>query len=155
MTLPRFGEYVIASVAPIDAMIIIDTKNTWPTISCGREPLRNVSAAAPERIPTRPIEMWAHRRTMCMSVIVSTSATPSRGAHRDRRVDPGRTKRRNPAGDDPDCGHHHRHANERRRIVRRHAEQQAADEPCSEERAHHAHPEAEYQQHATFAQDHP
>jgi hypothetical protein len=31
MTLPRFGEYVIASVAPIDAMMSIDTENTCPT----------------------------------------------------------------------------------------------------------------------------
>src|SRR5262245_1103479 len=155
MTLPRFGEYLIASVAPIDAMSSIETKNTWPTISCGREPLRDTSAAAPDRIPTRPIEMWIPRRTMCVSVIVSTTATSSGRAHRDRRIDPRRTQCRNPARDRSDRSHHHRHADERRRIVRLYAEQQSSDEPRGEERAHHAHPEAKDQQHATLAEDHP
>ena len=75
-------------------------------------------------------------------------------SHNLRRIDTRRAKRRQPARGETDGTHHECDSDERKRVVRRNAEQQAPHESRSEKRADNTDTESDHQQCAAFLQDH-
>src|SRR5215469_7254848 len=79
----------IASHVAAADMTNIDGTNTWPAISCRREPLRKVMAAAPERSPANPPATWRNSiGESCMAAAPFRPAAASLSGqfleHRDR-----------------------------------------------------------------------
>src|SRR5438270_7474604 len=80
----------------------------------------------------------AHRRCDSSTLRESTVVTLTKSlcrAHRDRGIDARSTARRNPAGENPDHGHHRGDRDQRDGVARRDTEEQALDHARGEEGA--------------------